>query len=51
MTKYPAEILKIDHLRGEIKEGLLADIVIWDKMPLDIQAKPEKIIISGKVIK
>ncbi|MGL4450532.1 MAG: amidohydrolase [Sarcina sp.] len=51
ITKYPAEILKIDHLRGEIKEGLLADIVIWDKMPLDIQAKPEKIIISGKVIK
>lgn len=51
ITKYPAEILKIDHLKGEIKEGLLADIVIWDKMPLDIQAKPEKIIIDGKLVK
>lgn len=50
ITKYPAEILKISHLKGEIKTGLLADIVIWDRSPLDVQAKPEKVIIAGRVV-
>lgn len=48
ITKNPAEILGISHLKGEIKIGLDADIVIWDKEPLDCRAHVEKVLIEGK---
>lgn len=50
ITIYPAEILQISNKKGEIKEGLDADIVIWNENPLNIKAKVEKVFIEGKEI-
>lgn len=47
ITINPAEILGINHLKGEIKVGLDADIVIWNSHPFDLQAKTEKVFIKG----
>lgn len=50
ITKYPAEIIGISHLKGDLKEGLDADIVIWDKEPLDIRAHVEQVFIEGSSV-
>lgn len=30
MSLHPAEVLKVSHLKGSIKKGKLADLVVWD---------------------
>lgn len=50
VTLSPAEILGVDNIIGSIKEGLDADIVIWDRNPLDIQAQVLKTFINGKIV-
>ena len=51
ITIYPAEILKIDKSLGSITKGKDADLVIWDKEPLDIQARAKYTIVNGEIIK
>jgi imidazolonepropionase-like amidohydrolase len=51
ITLYPAEILKIDHQVGSITPGKSADLVVWDRHPLDIQANTTKIFIQGELVK
>jgi imidazolonepropionase-like amidohydrolase len=46
----PARILELDDRIGSIKEGKDADIVIWDKHPLDVQANVLYTIIDGQVV-
>lgn len=48
ITINPAEALGIEHLKGELKVGLDADIVIWDKHPFDIMAKTQKVFVYGE---
>lgn len=50
ITINPAEILKIDDIKGKLEEGMDADIVIWDKHPLDIIAKAERVFIEGEEV-
>lgn len=50
ITINPAEALEIDHLKGAIKEGLDADIVIWDREPLDLQAKTLRVYVCGEEV-
>ena len=50
ITKNPAEILGIDNLKGQIKVGLDADIVIWDRHPFDLQGVTERVYIKGKQV-
>jgi imidazolonepropionase-like amidohydrolase len=50
ITINPAEILGVDDRVGSIKEGKDADIVIFDKHPLDILAKTQSVIINGVVV-
>ena len=51
MTYNPAKLLSIDDLTGSIEEGKRADIVLWDKNPLEsFQAKIIKTFMGGKVI-
>ncbi|MDD6042259.1 MAG: amidohydrolase family protein, partial [Eubacteriaceae bacterium] len=45
-----ADILGIADRKGRLKEGLDADIVIWDKHPLDLQAKPETVYLRGRKV-
>lgn len=48
ITCNPADILGIEDRKGRLKVGLDADIVIWNKHPLDLQAKPEFVFVKGK---
>lgn len=50
ITINPAETLNIDHMKGQLKEGLDADIVLWDSHPLDIQSKVERVYIRGELV-
>ena len=51
ITIYPAEILGIDLFKGKIALGYDADLVVWDKNPLDIMAKTEMVFIKGKKVR
>ncbi|MGN0734958.1 MAG: amidohydrolase [Anaerovoracaceae bacterium] len=48
ITCNPADILGIEDRKGRLRVGLDADIVIWDKHPLDLQAKPRFVYVEGK---
>ncbi len=50
ITINPAEILGIDNRVGSLAVGKDADIVIWDRNPLDVMAKVMYTIINGQVV-
>lgn len=50
MTIYAAEILEVDDRVGSIEKGKDADIIIFDRHPLDIQSKVEKVFINGELV-
>ena len=50
ITLNPAQTLGIDHLKGQLKEGLDADIVIWDLHPLDLQAATVRVYVKGEEV-
>lgn len=50
LTIYPAMIMGLDDRIGSLKAGKDADIVIWDKTPLDPTAKTAAVIINGKLM-
>jgi imidazolonepropionase-like amidohydrolase len=47
ITINPAWILGVDDKVGSIDVGKDADLVIWDKHPLSVYAKAEKVFIDG----
>lgn len=49
ITINPAKIMKLDHRIGSLKEGKDADLVIWNKDPLEMNAFAEVTIIDGEV--
>lgn len=50
ITCNPADILDIADRKGRLRVGLDADIVIWDKHPLDLQAKPHHVYVRGREV-
>lgn len=50
ITLNPAQTLGIDHLKGQLKEGLDADIVIWDQHPLGLQAATVRVYVKGEEV-
>lgn len=50
VTINPAQVLGIDHLKGELRENMDADVVIWDTHPLDLQAKTERVYVLGQEV-
>jgi len=49
VTINPAKQLKVEQYVGSIEVGKHADLVFWDKHPLSIQTKVEKVFIDGEV--
>lgn len=48
LTINPAEILRIDDCKGQLKAGLDADIVIWSDSPFAAAALPTQVLLEGK---
>jgi imidazolonepropionase-like amidohydrolase len=51
ITINPAEILGVANRLGSLEVGKDADIVIWSEHPFVLQARPETVIINGKIVK
>lgn len=50
MTRNPAVALGIDDRTGTLEEGKMADIVIWDRLPLSIYARADVVMVDGVVV-
>ncbi|WP_257348192.1 amidohydrolase family protein [Pseudalkalibacillus decolorationis] len=50
LTQYGAKLLRIDHLTGTIQPGLFADLVLWNKHPLQLTARAVRTFIKGKEV-
>jgi imidazolonepropionase-like amidohydrolase len=50
ITLHPAEMLRCEDRIGRIKEGLDADLAVYDGKPLDIMSKVRFTIIEGKIV-
>jgi len=50
ITKNAAEIIGISDKVGSLEKGKDADIVIWDRFPFDLMAKPMMVLINGEVV-
>lgn len=50
ITLNAAWALGIEDKVGSLEKGKHADIVIWDRHPLSIYAKPDKVIIDGHIV-
>jgi len=48
VTLNPAKLLHIDHRVGSLTPGKDADLVIWDRHPLSVYAKPLSTFIDGR---
>ncbi|KAK4514180.1 uncharacterized protein ATC70_001767 [Mucor velutinosus] len=48
LTTVPADSLKLGHRIGSIEVGKDADIVIWERHPLRLGARPKHVIIDGE---
>jgi len=50
ITIYAAEVMGLADRIGSIKKGKDADIVVWDKHPLQSTAKAEVVLIDGNIL-
>jgi len=50
ITKEPAEILGIDDILGTIEPRKWASLIVWDKSPFYLGAKPKAVIGEGRVL-
>lgn len=51
LTVKTAEVLGVDHLIGSIREGLFADLVIWQGNPLESwSAHIDTTLVAGKIV-
>lgn len=51
ITINAAKCARIDDMVGAIKEGLYADVILYDCDPFELEAKPTTVIIAGKKVK
>ena len=49
LTLAPVEVFNLGN-RGQIAQGKVADLIIWDADPLQPSSMPEKVFINGKDI-
>ncbi|ORX60590.1 composite domain of metallo-dependent hydrolase [Hesseltinella vesiculosa] len=47
LTSVPANALGLGHRIGSLKEGYDADLVIWERHPLRLGARPKQVMIDG----
>ena len=50
VTSVPAAAMGLKNRLGSILPGLDADLVVWDRHPLVLGARPDKIVLDGAVV-
>ena len=50
ITYNPAKAMGIGDKTGSLKEGKMADVVLWNANPLSVYARPEKVWIDGAML-
>jgi imidazolonepropionase-like amidohydrolase len=50
ITINPARICGVDDRLGSLEKGKDADIVVFDRWPLDVNARVKWVIIDGKIV-
>lgn len=50
ITLNPAQVMGIDHRKGQLKAGLDADIVVWNRHPFAHDTQVEQVFLSGKAV-
>lgn len=50
ITINPARVLGIDDELGSIEVGKRADLVVWNGDPLDVMARPARVLIDGRTV-
>ncbi len=50
ITRNAAEILGVDDLLGIVEPGKLASLIVWDRNPFYLGAKPRLVIGEGKIL-
>ncbi|WFC96558.1 hypothetical protein MBRA1_003219 [Malassezia brasiliensis] len=48
VTSAPAHVLGLAHRIGHVKQGWDADLVLWDRHPLQLGATPRQVFIDGE---
>jgi len=48
VTRYPAEILGIDHRVGTLEEGTDADVAVWDRPFYETGSKAQHVFVDGE---
>lgn len=47
ITAAPARVLGLDHRIGHVRSGWDADVVLWDRHPLQLGATPVQVVVDG----
>jgi imidazolonepropionase-like amidohydrolase len=47
VTSGPAEIFGVGRELGRLQRGYIADVVVWDGDPLEVQSAPTAVFIAG----
>ena len=50
VTINAARLLGIQGQTGSIEQGKLGDLVLWDRSPLSVYARPAKVFVAGKLM-
>jgi imidazolonepropionase-like amidohydrolase len=50
ITLNPAWALGIEKQVGSLEKGKHADLIIWDRHPLSVYAKPDQVLIDGHIV-
>lgn len=48
LTFYPAEMFGLEDQLGTLEAGKIADVVIWEGDPLELNTRPEAVFINGQ---
>ena len=50
ITANPAWALGVDDQTGTLTVGKMGDVVVWDRHPLSVYAKPQQVFIDGELV-